>query len=131
MVDLWRCSIREVLLYILVHTRSHVSHFTFSMLRDVSLSYSEIVVDLYDILFVGITTDSMNWYCPGCDVNGKYCALSGTQTHISGIPGQCASIAPCRLLAATTRLMPTCLCGSLPQRSVQTSTLVPLELLVF
>ena len=31
-------------------------------------------------------------YCRGCDENGKYCAYGGSQTHISGIPCQCATI---------------------------------------
>ena len=42
------------------------------------------------------------------DENGKMCAKSGTQNHISGIPGQCTTI--------------ICLSRSLPQNSVQTTT---------
>ena len=62
-------------------------------------------------------------YYHGCDENGKYCAYSGTQTHISGIPGQCATSIPHSLPDVITIPMHTCLCGSLPQRSVQTTTL--------
>ena len=65
--------------------------------------------------------------CCGSDENGKYCALSGNRTHISGIPSQCATITS-RLPDVTTIPTPTYLCSSLPQRSVQTTTLVPLEL---
>ena len=42
---------------------------------------------------------------------------------ISGIPGQCATITPCGLSDVTTIPTPTCLCSSLPQRSVETTTL--------
>ena len=44
------------------------------------------------------------------------------------ILGQCVTITPCRLPDAIAIPMTTCLCGSLPQRSVKTTTLVPLEL---
>ena len=40
-----------------------------------------------------------------------------------GIPDQCATITPRRLLDVTTILMPTSAHGSLPQRSVQTTAL--------
>ena len=45
--------------------------------------------------------------------------------HISGIPGRCATKIPCRLPDVSTIPMPTCLCGSLPQRSVQTTKHLP------
>ena len=46
--------------------------------------------------------------CHGCDENSNYYALSGTRTHISGIPGKCATITPCRLPAVTTIPTPVC-----------------------
>ena len=58
----------------------------------------------------------------GCDENGKYCAQSRNRTHISGIPGQCATTTSTRLPDVTTIFMPTCLCGCLSKRSVQTTT---------
>ena len=61
--------------------------------------------------------------CCGCDENGKYCAQGETQSYISSILGQCATITPCRLPDVTTIPTPACLCNSLPQRSVQTTTL--------
>ena len=62
---------------------------------------------------------SWSWHqCHGCDKNGKYCAQSGIRTQISGIPSMTP---PYRLPDVTTIPTPTCMCGSLPQRSVQTT----------
>ena len=61
--------------------------------------------------------------CCGCDKNGKYHAQIRTRTHIPDIPGQCTTITPHKLPDVTTIPMPTCLCGSLLQRSVQTTTM--------
>ena len=59
-----------------------------------------------------------------CVVLWKYCAQRVTRTHISCIPGQCATITPQRLPDVTIIPTPICLCSSLPQRSVQTTTYV-------
>ena len=48
---------------------------------------------------------------------------------ISGILDQCATIIPHRLPDVITLPMPTCLFGSLSERSVQITTPIPLELL--
>ena len=45
--------------------------------------------------------------------------------------GQCATITACRLCDGTTIPMPTCLCGSLPQRSVPTTTHCSLSALYY
>ena len=68
------------------------------------------------------------YYCRECYDNGKYCAESGNQSHISGIPDQCATITPTRLPDFTTIPTPTCIWNSLPERSVQTTALITLEL---
>ena len=47
------------------------------------------------------------------------------RTHIFGIPDQCATIKPHRLPNVTTIPKPTCLCNCLPQKSVQTTRLIP------
>ena len=55
---------------------------------------------------------------------GNYCAWSGTRTHISGIPDQCATISSHRLPDNTIVSSPTCLapclrgqCRLLPVRA--------------
>ena len=50
--------------------------------------------------------------------------IEWVRTHISGIPGQGATITLNRLPDVTTIHIPTCVCGSLPQRSVQTTTIL-------
>ena len=67
--------------------------------------------------------------CHGSDENGQYCAESGTRTHISGIPGQCATIAT--IPDVITIHMPTCLCSSLPQRSVHTTKQLYIAFILF
>ena len=57
-------------------------------------------------------TGSWSWHqCCGWDENGKYCAQSRTQTHISG---QCAIIIPHRLPDVIIIPTHTCVRGSLP-----------------
>ena len=76
-------------------------------------------------LYIDICMYTHLYACHGCDENGKFCgAYSGNRTYISGILGQCTTITPCnRLPDITTTPMSTCLCSSLPQRSVATTTM--------
>ena len=55
---------------------------------------------------------------------GNIVPRAGMQpTYISGILGECVHATPCRLPDVTPIPTPTCVCSSLPQRSVQTTTI--------
>ena len=75
-----------------------------------------------------IEPNHLHLHVVGVTKTGNNVPRGRTQFHIFGIPGQCATITPCRLPGVTTIRTPTCVCSSLPQRSVQTTTLFPLEL---
>ena len=67
-------------------------------------------------------TGSWSWYpCYGCEENGKYLALSSNRPTSLAFWANVLTITPPRLHDVT--ILPMRLCGSLPERSVVTTTI--------
>ena len=77
-----------------------------------------IYVDLYSQHVACLSYNG----CEG-DENGKYCTYTGIEPTSLAFWACVLVITPLRLPDFTTLPTPTCLCDSLPERSVQTTTL--------
>ena len=62
---------------------------------------------------------------------GNSVSTADLEKHMYGIPGQFATIISCMFPDVTTIPTHTCLCTSLTQMRLQTTTLIPMELKVF